>query len=335
MDLTAYIRDARARMRRHGVFLQAVTASAPFDRPYIYTVGLQRLPDPHPEVIVFACCLACSRDILSIVHRFLREGGMLPMGESTDLLAPDARIRVETVLPQWTAAYAGGVFSILERDHGEVPMVQLVLPDERGRWPDEQQVDPSPLGHQPLLSRAHPWLQPITHDADVDLFAEPGAPVGPLLAVPVLTPYGYDGRHELLRVEPVSDGRAIIAEVPWVADHVAVDALVEVRPLGGVPGCDQAIGRMGGMLTAGFETRAYRLPEAASVELGDVLWRWHGTDHTMVSTTTSTLHVNTAVPAAFDRAMRPFLRDGVLAPQPLQSVAEPLLPDIAECPDCG
>jgi hypothetical protein len=242
-----------------------------------------------------------------------------------------------SVLPQFVEAYAGGVFTILRRAHGEVPMVQVVLPDERGRWPDEQGENPSPLGHQPLLARDPAWQTPIVHDAQVDLFRDPHAePAEPLLAVPVLTSAGAEGRFELLRVHALDEHRAVIAEVPWLADHVAVDAVVQVLPAVGLPGCDGVIGQMGAMLAEGVATRAFRLPEAETESLGDALWAWHARDDTVVSTTLTTLHVNTAVPDAFDRAVRPFLRDGVLVPRALHSSVDALLlPSVEDCPDCG
>lgn len=53
MDVDAYISHARAVMRERGFFIQGVGPAGPADPRYCYTVGLQRLRVPRPEVIVF------------------------------------------------------------------------------------------------------------------------------------------------------------------------------------------------------------------------------------------------------------------------------------------
>jgi hypothetical protein len=370
----SYVEQARDRMEERGYYLQAVVESGPFTEPYVYTAGLQRLPDPHPEVITFACCLDCGAGAVREAFERVAAGVVLRPGEVVPL--GGSPVRVEAVLPEWVDAYGCLADDILEQE--EVPMVQLVLPDERGRWPDEQEADPSPLAHQPLLSRDPAWLLPISHDEEGgDLFVDalpargirggdelgaelldrgtiasrllrtlllgaPGSFGAPLLAVPVLRPGGREGRFELVPVEPLGRDRARIVGVPWAADHVAVGDEVEVRPLDGLPGCGAAVGQMGTLLIGGARaTRAYDLqaPEHRDPDgtgaAGEVLWDWHGRAGTSLSTTWATLHVNTEDPDGFDAAVRPLVRDGLLRPRPLRSVGESLPLELACCPHCG
>lgn len=160
--------------------------------------------------------------------------------------------------------------------------------------------------------------------------------------MPVLRPGGREGRFELLHVEPIARDRARIAEVPWAADHVVVGDEVEVRALDGLPACEEAVGQMGALLQeARRATRAYDVlaPEVgdpvAIGTAGKALWDWHGRAGTSLSSTWSTLHVNTDDAEGFDAAMRPLLRDGLLRPRPLRSVGETLPLELACCPHCG
>jgi hypothetical protein len=338
----SYIRHARALIGEHGFFIQGVGRSHPTQPTYHYTVGLQRLAAPRPEVIVFGLDSHCAAAVLHAVYDRVRTEGALPVGEVVRGLFPhDERwpARADWVRPEWVEAYAGMVEPVLNRRATDVPMLQLVLPDEGGRWPEDPDVDPTLAADQPLLAHEIPWQAPIVHTKDDDLFYVE-QPDTALVAVPVYGPFPADGRYELLRAERVTASTARLTDVPWAADHVASGDVVQTAAPDGIPGLAAGARVMQGLLLRGpWTTRAFRLPSSDTpiedvADLTDALWDLAQTERTRLSTTRWTLHVNTIEPAHFDGTVRPFVRDGLLVPVGLQSDLDPFLGPASDCPDC-
>lgn len=342
MDANAYVNHARAVMREHGYYVQAVAPAAPGDARYCYTVGLQRLRVPRPEVIVFGFHGQCAQGILQAVYERVRRHGALTRGQIVTGLfddCPRRPVRIEEVRPEWVQAYAGMAPLLLRRGGSDVPMLQLVLADDAGRWPEDPDVDRGLLADQPLLSQALPWQAPFVRDPVADLFfdEQPGTV---LVAAAVHGPVLPDGRYELLRAVSLRPGAARISDVPLLADHVAVGDVVQLCGGDGVPGLPEKTAVMGTVLEAGgWQTMAFGLacPSADAVraaQLADVLWDLHGSGRTRLATGLSTLHVNTSEPAAVEADIRPFVRDGLLRPIGLRSQADPFGPSMDDCPDC-
>jgi hypothetical protein len=199
----AYIRKVRGVIREQGFFIQGVFPSHPTDPTYHYTVGLQRLPAPRPEVIVFGLDNHCASALLRAVYDRVRLRGALRAGEVVRGLSaaePEWPIRADPVRPEWVEAYARMVAPVLNRRAEDVPMLQLVLCDEDGRWPEDPAVDPTLAHDQPLLAHDVPWRAPIVHTAEEDLFFVEQPEAVPV-AVPVHAPFRPEGRFELLRAE--------------------------------------------------------------------------------------------------------------------------------------
>lgn len=342
MDANAYIHRARDVIRTHGVYLQAVAAAEPADPPYCYTVGLQRLRVPRPEVIVFGLDSGCAGRLLQEVYEQVRLRGPLPRGQVVTGLFAGARrhpVRVEEVRPEWVEAYAGMVRLLLRRRATQVPMLQLVLADDAGRWPEDPAVDPALAGAQPLLSHEVPWRAPYRRNPAEDLFSGE-QPETMLVATPVHGPVLSEGRYELLCAEPLEPEVVRISEVPLLADDIAVGDVVQTRAGHDVPGLPHGAAVMGAVLEpGGRQTMAFRLPPPSVgpdsvVDLTDVVWDLHETGHTTMATTTTTLRVNTLEPDLVEAALRPFVRDGLLRPVGLRTAADPFLPPIDACPDC-
>lgn len=339
MDVDAHVSQARTIMREHGYFIQGVAPGGLADPVYCYTVGLQRLPVPRPEVIIFGLDTCCAADVLHRVHEQVRVDGPLPRGEVVPGLFDQASVRVDEVRPEWVEAYAGMVAPLLRRRAHDVPMLQLVLPDDAGRWPEDPAVDPAVLVHQPLLAHAVPWRTPLRRDPVTDIFhhEQPGTV---LVAAPVVGPRLAEGRYELLRAEQVRPGAVRISDVPLLADHVAVGDVVAVHADDDVPGLPPEATVMGALLEAGgWDTLAFRLPPpqaepARLIEMTTALFDLGRAGHARLATSASTLHVNTPTPAAVDTALRPFVRDGLLRPTALRSTGDPCPPPVEDCPDC-
>jgi hypothetical protein len=333
MDLDRYLDLARRRIRDEGVHLQGVHAERPHDVVYGYSVGFSERG--LPELLCFSCCLPCVDRLLGWARDRVSQGHVFEAGREETLPSGDA-LRIGAVHPGWGATFAKLVPSVLERDPGDVSYLQIITPDHGGRWPEDPLVDPLLLDDQPLLDRDLPWLRPILHDELQDLWWQPARPAEVEVAVPVVTGSTFEGRFELLRAEPVDDTSVRIVDVPWCADHISHGARVETRDAAHVPGLPQGTRQLGAVLADGWATRTYWL---GGPDIADAVTPEHhgaierGGPHRL-STTAATLHANVADPDAWDTAVRPLVRDGILRPTSRYCDVEP---DhrLGDCPSCG
>lgn len=324
---TTYLRDARERMRRHGVFIQGVTTNTGLDQPYVYTAGFSLLDPPAPEVIVFGLPVPVAGRMISTVFEQVRSGttSLRPGSVVTFPVAPsNLNLRVDEVLPQWVPSYARVSGHLL--DTSEVPRyAQLVWADWQGRWP-ESGSGHSLLHHQPLLAFDPAWRLPLEHTADQDLWLDQAAGED-RVAMHVLQGGIPEGRFEVLACTRLDDQRVRIGQVPWLVDYVAYGDVVAVRPkLPGEhdAGLDGVF--MGGTLldTSGYDTLSYVLrgrSRSVGERLADVLADLTADPRqARVSTSADTLHVNTRDPEAIRAALRSFVRDGFVSETDLRSV---------------
>jgi hypothetical protein len=216
-------------------------------------------------VIVFGLDNHCASALLHAVYDRVRLRGALRAGEVVRGLSaaePEWPIRADPVRPEWVEAYARMVAPVLNRRAEDVPMLQLVLCDEDGRWPEDPAVDPTLAHDQPLLAHDVPWRAPIVHTAEEDLFFVEQPEAVPV-AVPVHAPFRPEGRFELLRAEPVTPGTVRLLDVPRAADHVASGDIVQTSAPDGIPGLPAGATVMKGLLLKGpWSTRSFRLPPA-------------------------------------------------------------------------
>lgn len=132
---------------------------------YEYTVGLQATVD-HPEVIIFGLPFETMHNLLWAVHQSIHEGrSFREEGEYGDLLeGHDCAFR--RVHPGWheylfeTAAW--------HRAHvgkpGTLEVMQLLWPDQEGRWPWDPQCD-EVVGYNQLELSAAPERAAEADDA--------------------------------------------------------------------------------------------------------------------------------------------------------------------------
>jgi hypothetical protein len=333
-----YLRNARKTIRRHGVFIQGVLAESPLDEPWTYSVGFQLLDPPRPEVIIVGVEVHSAGRLVNEVYKRVRDGtAALQPGELLSDFEgfPDTvRLRVDPVLAQWAETHVPVAGAVLDREAAAVPCVQLVWPDVHGRWPEEVGTAGCLRHHQPLLARDPAWLVPVEHTAAEDVFFDQSSGDA-RIAMPVYTHLRPEGRYEVLSAH-LDDGRAVIAQVPWLADYVAYGDVVEVAA--DAEACRTALGeaftgvaRGGALVRAGgYRTLAYEVRttvERVGERLADVVADLTANAaEARASTTTASLHVNARDPDAVRAALRAFVRDGHLVETGPRS-GPPQLPD--------
>lgn len=346
----AWLREARTRMRRHGVFVQGVLGSPPFDEPYVYSTGFQLLDPPRPEVICFGLDVPSASSLVNQVFRRVRDG-TAPLEPGSLLGRFDGfdealNVRVDPVLPCWAESYALASPVLLGREPDAVPFVQLVWPDRQGRWPEELDVNGCLPHHEPLLSRDPAWLLPVCHTPKEDRFFDQAGGVS-LVALPVYRHLRPEGRYELVAATLLDERSALIGQVPWLADHVAFGDVVAVTPAADVGAGKPLLGegfagafRGGALLrSGGYRTLAYAARGRSQrvwrriVDVVGALSADPG--KARASTTAVSLHVNTRQPDEVRAALRPFVRDGHLAESGPRS-GPPEVPDhpLGACQTC-
>ncbi len=142
--------------------VQAVGGGA--DEPgFSYTIGLNDR-DNHPEILVFALPVSAARSLLGNLVRLIEDGDQpLPLRSLIDDIANYPVQLIPILRPYRTGQYT---FFNVARAYYEaiiVDAVQLVWPDEAGRFPWTNGFDERyrvPLLDQPGLSKyiAHPSL---------------------------------------------------------------------------------------------------------------------------------------------------------------------------------
>ncbi len=128
-------------IRDHGVHVQAVLATAPGEIPWTYTIGLFR-EHGHPEIVISGLPVQTAHSVSNEIARQVAKGRRIVDGEVDDRLV-NAPVTFKAVPPE---LYGDEVGLATKRYGGKTfPLLQLVWPDARGRWPwDAAYVDDPP-----------------------------------------------------------------------------------------------------------------------------------------------------------------------------------------------
>jgi hypothetical protein len=140
-------RKLEALVREHGFAVVSVGA-APDAPEFTYTVGLA---DEHlPELLVIGLPAQVAHPVLNVLATRLRRERALPLEQPLgDVFAGMAAVLQEAPY----ARCAPYVRVAAERQHGPIRVLQLIWPDQAGRFPWETGYDMRFLAAQPLLAR--------------------------------------------------------------------------------------------------------------------------------------------------------------------------------------
>lgn len=131
--MDAYERTARQMIDEHGWMLQGVFPTQAEPGPdFVYTVGLTKW-NWHPEIIVFGLPHRVGGNLLNQLGAQVRDGRRYAAGEVLDDLLVDYPAHLVAVAD--TAEH----FGMARRLYGpDITALQLVWPDQDGRFPWEQ-----------------------------------------------------------------------------------------------------------------------------------------------------------------------------------------------------
>lgn len=223
---------------RHGWAVQAVFGDGPGVPAFAYTIGLHpRLPE----------LLAVGDDAHLCAH--LVQEAAAQLRAAPTLAQVDQRLPLPDGAP-WPWARLGAVAPIWARTHALVayhhhglddpaalPVLQVLVPDGDGRWPDDPAVEPTLLDVQPELADPdRPWRLPHGRLL-LDGLASDGTPAPHLVLLPVFHAGEPTAREEAVPAEPLSgDVHRLLAQ-PSFADWCAAGSTVHAEPVApSVPG---------------------------------------------------------------------------------------------------
>jgi Domain of unknown function (DUF4262)/Domain of unknown function (DUF4265) len=218
----------RANVERHGWHLQLVLGD-PLHLPWTYTIGLWT-SFGHPELSMFGVDPAQAALLLNLMGERVLRGERFEPGHAHGRVLSEQDVRVVGVRPEWYSPYFG---MAIDWYLDEFPMLQVVLPDGAGRFPDDPR---SELRRgQPLLDSADPWPDPLVHDDQA--WPHPG----PVVLARDLDDLDYwSGRWEELPCREVAEGEFEIAVVPFLGQLVLGDR-VRAGPEGDRPAVVQEL----------------------------------------------------------------------------------------------
>jgi hypothetical protein len=224
--------DLAATIARHGWAVQAVFDDGPGVPAFAYTIGLHpRLPE----------LLAIGDDAHLCAH--LVQEAATQLTEAPDLARVDQRLPLPDGAP-WPWVRLGAVAPIWARTHALVayhhhglddpaalPVLQVVVPDDAGRWPDDPAVDLRLLDVQPeLADPVRPWRLPHGQLL-LDGLASEGTPAPHLVLLPVFRAGEPTAREEAVPAAPVGEGSHRLLAQPSFADWCAAGATVHAEPV--------------------------------------------------------------------------------------------------------
>src|ERR687888_478627 len=134
----------RANVERYGWHVQMVVGD-PLHPPWTYTIGLWT-SFGHPELAMFGIDGNQATLLLHLMGERVMKGERFAAGATDDGVLTEQQVRVDTVRPEWYAPYFG---TAIDWYQDEFPMLQVLLPDRRDRFPDDPASE---------LRRAQPLL---------------------------------------------------------------------------------------------------------------------------------------------------------------------------------
>jgi hypothetical protein len=207
----------RANVERFGWHVQMVVGD-PLHQPWTYTIGLFTTFG-HPELAMFGIDGNQATLLLNLMAERVGKGERFAAGASDDGVLSEHPVRLAAVRPEWYAPYFGAA---IDWYLDEFPILQVLLPDRHGRFPDDPGSDFRRA--QPLLASADPWPEPLLHD---DRTWEHPGPVA--LARDVDELDVWSGRWEALPCREADAGELEVAVIPFLGQLVLGDR-VRVAP---------------------------------------------------------------------------------------------------------
>jgi len=344
MSLEDYWAQVERNLRMHGQHIVWVFAGGPFERDFYYTIT----PEPDgTELLVASCCGdANAAHAIELVREQARAGRLrLEPGETVESAdVPGGRLVLGAVWPQWAANLTTGAFHFHDVPPEERRVVQVIFPDPRGRLPFTTGYQRDEFGCQPHFDRVTPWLTPIVHTRDGDIFLpERLAREHVRIAVPVFDGTALLGRYELVVGRLDGPGEAMLVRAPSHADHVTAGTRLAVR----TPVPSDGLLPKGAWVMAeviapspatqlNYALHVYDLDDeaafrAAALAVVGAVDELVTTRQALTATTTgnaaylATLHVATLAPDDVRMHLRPMVRDGWLSERSLRSA--PRLPE--------
>jgi hypothetical protein len=322
--------DIDAVIAKHGWALQAVLPDGPGVPASTYTVGLF---DRLPELLCVGPPASVAGPTLdALAARLERRPELARIGQRIELHAQDAVPTVElgAVAPCWHELYVGRALAYHQRD--DLELLQVLVPDGDGRFPDDPQLDPFVPTVQPILADPErPWRVPHGLRTLGHLAAQ-GVAIPHAVLLPIVDAGSTIGRDELVPAAPAGDGWLLLTQ-PSLADWCTADDVVAVRPLGeAIPGLAELAPELLDLEVARFERVVHPSArvalrwgacfddDAGLDTLGRVLERPRFADVRLGLGAAPHALTFAAQPRAAEPlqiALRPLERDGYLAPRRL------------------
>jgi hypothetical protein len=123
---------------------------------FAYTVGLYH-SFGHPELIVVGLAPDVGHAVLNIAGESIRRGTRYAHGTQSDGLLDDYACSFRTMPEAQYRYYLG--WALWFYDGTPFPALQMVWPDQHGRWPWDANVDPEIRERQPVIENQGdpPW----------------------------------------------------------------------------------------------------------------------------------------------------------------------------------
>jgi hypothetical protein len=154
LDNASIVRLMRLKVRQnvdgYGFHLQGVFGGDDPPRvAFTYTVGLIEKHD-HPELVIFALDYDIAAQLLTTAVERIQRGERFVDGQRLEhIVANDLVLRCRGVPANRAPYRLSAARAFYERD--DLPVLQLVLPDPNGRFPDATDCDPAFRIHQRVL----------------------------------------------------------------------------------------------------------------------------------------------------------------------------------------
>jgi hypothetical protein len=200
-----------ANVERYGSHVQMVVGD-PLHPPWTYTIGLWT-SFGHPELAMFGIDGNQATLLLHLMAERVLKGERFEAGTSHGGVLDEHPVRLAVVRPEWYAPYFG---MAIDWYMEEFPILQVLLPDRRGRFPEDPA---SEFRHtQPLLASGDPWPEPLVHDDRT--WEHPGHVVA---ARDVDELDVWSGRWEALPCREVGEDELEVAVIPFLGQLVLGD----------------------------------------------------------------------------------------------------------------
>jgi hypothetical protein len=318
---------------RAGHVVIAVVGDLVEEERFAYTVGLHgRML---PELVVFGQHPSVAGTLLNDLAEMLRSGEVpaVPGREIPGMLGMNGEfsVRLGAVHPRWSLRYAACAYSHYHRlEPGEIDLLQVVVPDLSGRFPDDPTHDEHLDQIQPDLSHPdHRWRTPLVPSTLWNAREVPDA----LALVPIIE-QGHDAeRREAVPVRLVGDSAGIICAPPILADWVTTGTIVgleeEARPVH--PDLPWGRNLVRTIRESPLFSAAWVLTPAvldATARLEQAIAAIEAMDECSVTVTATSLHL-AGPPRSSGRIralMRRLERDGLVRERELHHIPQPGLP---------